>query len=193
MSEQFSGISIVEGADGRHQPSFTATQRLKRVVWNITYILIFRWTPRPMHEWRSMVLRLFGAKVGKHVHVYGKAKIWAPWNLILEDEASIAEDVTVYSIATITLKKKAIVSQNAYLCTGSHDYTSRNFQLVAFPIVIGENAWVCTDAFIGPGVTIGKDCVIGARAVATKDMPEGMVCAGHPARSIKKRYATPDE
>jgi putative colanic acid biosynthesis acetyltransferase WcaF len=105
----------------------------------------------------------------------------------MEDDTSIAEGVICYSMAQITLKEKAIVSQRCSLCTGTHDYTSKTFQLYALPITIGERSWVCAEAFIGPGVTIGTGSVIGARSVVTRDMPEWTVCAGNPCKPVKAR------
>jgi putative colanic acid biosynthesis acetyltransferase WcaF len=140
-----------------------------------------------MHGWRRFILRIFGANIGKHCHVYPKVEIWAPWNLKLDDYASIADGCNVYSIDKISLGKKAVVSQGSYLCTGSHDYNSSNFQLIASPISIGANSWIAAQAFIGPGVTIGESAVIGARAVVTCDVAARMVCAGNPCRVIKQR------
>ncbi len=179
------------GADGHLQASFAVGNRLKRLCWNTVYVLFFRPSPRPFHSWRSFLLRSFGAKLGSRVHVYPKTRIWAPWNLDLGDECCLADDVNCYSMALVKLGSRAIVSQGASLCTGSHDYRSPNFQLISSPIEIGEGAWVCAEAFIGPGVSIGKECVVGARAVVVKDMPPGMVCAGNPARPIKPRYDEP--
>ncbi len=179
---------IVAGADGHTSPSYGLSNRLRRVAWHLVYLLLFRPTPRPLHAWRAVILRAFGAQLGHRVHVYPRVKIWAPWNLELHDESCLGDEVNCYSMAKITLGRRAIVSQGAHLCTGTHDYADPNFQLYALPIVIGERAWVCTEAFIGPGVTIGDRSVVGARAVVIKDMPEGMVCAGHPARPIKPRY-----
>jgi len=59
--------------------------------------------------------------------------------------------------------------------------------LITKPIEIKDNAWVASEAFLHPGVTIGSGCVIGARSVVTKDMPDWMVCAGHPCKPIKPR------
>jgi len=185
MSE---ALDIQVNTDGHEAPSFSLKNRLMRVLWNVVYVLAYRPSPRPMHAWRAGILRLFGAKVGRAVHPYPKAKIWAPWNLVLEDESCLGEEVTCYSIAKITLKKRCIVSQGAHLCTGTHDYADPNFQLIAAPITIGERAWVCTEAFVGPGVSVGDDCVLGARSVAMKDLPAGMVCAGQPAKPLKPRY-----
>jgi putative colanic acid biosynthesis acetyltransferase WcaF len=179
--------SILKGIDPYTQPSFSLKNWLARQVWNIVYMLFFRTSPRPLHTWRSFLLRCFGAKIGKDCHVYPKAKIWAPWNLIMEDHAGIADDVNCYSMAVISLGEKVVVSQGTYLCTGSHDYEDSKFQLYAKPIYIGDNAWLCAESFICPGINIGDGAVIGARSVVTKDMPAWTVCAGNPCKPIKSR------
>ena len=151
------------------------------------YVLVFRLTPRPLHGLRAALLRAFGARLGKACHVYPRARIWAPWNLVMDDHACLADDVNCYTMARITIGKNAIVSQGAHLCTGTHDFEDPNFQLYAKPITIGARAWVCTEAFVGPGVHVGEGAVLGARAVATRDLPAWTVCAGNPCRPIRKR------
>ena len=167
--------------------SFSLKNRLARLLWHIIAFIFFKYSPKPLHAWRSFLLRLFGAKVGKGVHVYPKVSIWAPWNLILKDECGIANGVTLYSQGRITVGKRAVISQGAHLVAGTHDYTKLGFPLYTKPIVIGDYAWVAADSFIHPGVEIGEGAVIGARAVVTKNMPPWMVCSGHPCKSIKVR------
>ncbi len=167
--------------------SFTLKNRLLRVVWDFTCLLVFRYTPRPLHVWRVFVLRCFGAQIGQHCHVYPKVKIWAPWNLVMHDYACLANEVTCYTQGKITLHERAIVSQGAHLCTGTHDYNDPDFSLYARPIEIGKDAWVCAEAFIGPGVTVGEGAVLGARAVAFKDLQAWQVYSGNPAQAIKQR------
>ncbi len=168
-------------------PSFSLQNRLARVLWSIVYTILFRYSLRPMHAWRSFILKLFGAKVEKGVHVYPAVKIWAPWNLHLKQECGIANGVTLYGQGYITIGKKTVISQGAHLVAGTHDYTKSGFPLITKPIIIGDDVWIATEAFIHPGITIGNGCVIGARSVVTKDMPEWMVCAGHPCKPIKGR------
>ncbi|KAA3439603.1 WcaF family extracellular polysaccharide biosynthesis acetyltransferase [Rufibacter hautae] len=168
-------------------PSFSFYNRFFRLVWQLTATLFFTYSPKQLHGWRSFLLRLFGAKVGRGVHVYPKVKIWAPWNLQLEDQCGIANGVILYSQGKIIIGRRAVVSQGAHLCTGTHDYTELGFPLVTKPIQVGDFAWVAAEAFVHPGVTIGEGCVIGARAVVTKDMPAWMVCSGHPCKPIKDR------
>ncbi len=165
--------------------SFSLKNRLFRLLWGLVEILFFRLSPKPMHAWRSFLLRCFGAKVGRGVHVYPMVKIWAPWNLVLEDECGIANGAILYSMGKIVIGKRAVVSQGAHLCSGTHDYTKEGFPLFTLPVYIGDYAWVAAEAFIHPGVTIGEGCVIGARSVVTKNMPPWMVCCGHPC-SVKK-------
>jgi len=90
-------------------------------------------------------------------------------------------------MAPISLGSYALVSQGAYLCAGTHDVDDPNFQLVTKPILIGNNAWVAAEAFVGPGVTIGNGAVLGARAVTFKNLDDGVIYVGNPARSVRKR------
>ncbi len=183
---------IRKGIDPFSQSFFSLQNRICRSLWGLTYILLFRPSPRPFHFWRAMLLRLFGAEIADDCHVYARARIWAPWNLKMGARASLADDVNCYTMAPIYVGAEAIVSQGAHLCTGTHDYCDPNFQLYAKPITIGDKAWIGAEAFVLPGVTIGEGAVIGARAVVTKDMPPWTVCAGHPCKPLKpRRFAQP--
>lgn len=168
-------------------PSFSLRNRLGRLLWNVANTLFFRYSPKVFFGWRASLLRLFGARVGKGVHVYPKVTIWAPWNLELGDECGISNQVILYSQAKISIGSRAVISQGAHVCAGTHDYTQPGFPLIAKPINIAGQAWVAADVFIHPGISIGEGCVIGARSVVDKDMPVWMVCSGHPCKPIKRR------
>jgi len=180
---------ILQGADSRTGPSFSLRNRATRAVWGVVWLLLFRPSPRPMHAWRASLLRLFGARIGRNVRIHASCKVWAPWQLDIGDNVGVGDGVHFYNMAPARVGRDAVVSQGAYLCGGTHDYNTVNFQLTAAPIEIGEQAWVCTEAFIGPGVRVPAGCVIGARAVLTKTPPEGEwgVYVGNPAKSIKSR------
>jgi putative colanic acid biosynthesis acetyltransferase WcaF len=134
------------------------------------------------------MLTMFGAKLGKHVHIYPGARIWAPWNLEVGSNVGIADGAIIYNMAKIQIGNYAVISQGAHLCTGSHDYNAPNFQLTALPITVGNYVWICADAFLAPGVEVPEGAVIGARAVVPKTLKEPWtVYAGTPARRIRKR------
>jgi putative colanic acid biosynthesis acetyltransferase WcaF len=179
---------ILKSVDSRVGPSFSLSNRAARVAWGIVYRLLFLPTPRVAHRWRSMLLRLFGADIGVGVHVYPRVDIWAPWNLSIGNHAGVANGVTLYSIERISIGARCVVSQGAQLCTGSHDYNSPSFQLIAHPIEIGADAWVCSEAFVCPGVKIPPGAVVGARSVVSRSLPDPWtVYAGMPARKISVR------
>ncbi|KAB2888856.1 MAG: putative colanic acid biosynthesis acetyltransferase [Desulfobulbaceae bacterium] len=157
-----------------------------RVAWMIAHPL-FRFSPRTFFWWRRALLRLFGAKIGSEVHVYNTATIYMPWNLEIHEWSSVGEHVYIYNLGKITIGQKVTISHRAHLCAGTHDYTKSDMPLQKLPITILDQAWVCSDAFIGPGVTIGEGAVLGARAVIVKDVPAWQVMAGNPARPIKTR------
>jgi putative colanic acid biosynthesis acetyltransferase WcaF len=64
--------------------------------------------------------------------------------------------------------------------------------LVAKPIRIGRNAWVCADSFIAPGVTVGEGAVVGARSSVYRDVAPWTVVGGNPARFLKDRVLSDD-
>jgi putative colanic acid biosynthesis acetyltransferase WcaF len=170
-------------------PSFSLRNRLGRMIWGIVVSFLFRVSPRPFHKWRCFLLRLFGAKVGQGVHVYPLVKIWAPWNLVLGDQCGIANGAILYSQGKIVIGSRAVVSQGAHLCAGTHDYTKTGFPLIAKNISVGDHAWIAAEAFIHPGVRIGEGCVIGARSVVIQDTPAWMVCSGFPCKPLKERVS----
>ncbi len=172
--------------------SFSFKNRFMRLIWGFVYIVLFRYSPRPFHSWRSFLLRLFGAQIGRGVHIYPAVKIWAPWNLVAKDEAGVANGVDLYTQGKIYLGYRSIISQRSYICTGTHDFTQKGHPLYTQDIYIGDYAWIAAEAFVGPGVTIGEGAVVGARAAVFKDVEPWTVVGGNPAKFIKKRILEDD-
>ncbi len=168
-------------------PSFSIKNRFLRVIWTVANLFLFKYSPKPCHRWRAFILRIFGATVGNGTHIYPKVIIWAPWNLTLHDQCGIANHVNLYSQGKIVIGKRAVISQGAHICTGTHDYTRIGFPLITKSIIIHDFAWVAAEVFIHPGVIIGEGAVIGARSVVTKDMPPYMICSGFPCKPLKER------
>lgn len=157
-----------------------------RVLWAMVHPF-FRFSPRIFFSWRCFLLRRFGAKVGKAVHIYNSATIYMPWNLEMGDWSSIGEHAFIYNLGKVIIGSRVTISHMTHLCAGTHDYENKILPLLKLPIVIKDYAWICADAFIGPGVTIGEGAVVGARAVVVKDVEPWSVVAGNPAVFIKKR------
>lgn len=149
-------------------------------------MLLFRPSPRFFEQWRCFLLRVFGAKIGKRVNVATSAIVWYPPNLTLHNDVVIGPAVDLYCVAPIEIGANSIVSQYSYLCSGSHDYRQESMPLISKPISVGERTWVCARAFVGPGVSVGNFCVVGACAVVVKDVEDRCIVVGNPAKVIKK-------
>ncbi len=168
-------------------PTFSFANRVRRMAWQLCWLLLARWTPSPMHRWRIALLNAFGAQVDSHAYVYPDVTVWAPWHLRMERHATLGPGVTAYNIAPISLGAKAVVSQHANLCTGTHDHRHPAFPLYARPIHVGSRAWICAHAFVGPGVTVGDGAVLAACGVAFSHMAPWTVYRGNPAQVHSQR------
>ena len=165
---------------------YSRAEMVRRIAWIFGQAL-FRLTPRTFFGVRRGILRSFGAQIGAHVNIYSTATIYMPWHLTVGDWTAIGEYAYIYNLGRITIADHVTVSQRAHLCAGTHDYTRSDMPLLKPPIRVSSYAWICADAFLGPGVTIGEGAVVGARAVVTHDVEPWVVVAGNPARTIKRR------
>ena len=169
------------------RPMFSLADKIRRMLWNVSWLLLCRWTPKVMHPWRVWVLRIFGATIGKNNHIYPGCKIWAPWLLQTEDVVAIGPGAEIYNPGGVRLGHHAIISQYAYLCGATHDYDSLDFTYIKKQIVIGPYAWVCAKAIVLPGVHCKEGSVLGAGAVTSKSLDAWTVYSGNPAKPVKPR------
>jgi len=170
---------------------YPLSEYARRFAWNLVQATMIRRSPARAMAWRRFWLRRFGAKLGHLSGIRPTTTIVHPWLLELKDCAMLGDHVRVYNLGPITVGEHSVVSQNAHLCAGTHDYSKPDLPLLREGITIGQGVWVCADAYIGPGVTIGDNAVIGARAVVVRDVEPGVVAAGNPARAIKPRPMDP--
>ena len=181
-------VATVVPLHPKKQPSpWSPMENLKRVLWMLLRTALFRCSFHNWYGWRRLLLRLFGAKLGRDVRIRPTVLVEIPWNLDIGDDVDIGDHVILYSLGKITIGRGSIISQYAHLCAGTHDYTTRRFPLLRPPIVVGEDAWIAADAFIGPGVTVGDRAVVGARATVVKDVGPDQVVAGPAAAVLKTR------
>jgi putative colanic acid biosynthesis acetyltransferase WcaF len=155
------------------------------LLWWLVQGITFPLTPHFASSLRAKILRRFGAQVGEGVLIRPTARFTYPWKITIGDYSWIGDDVVLYSLGPIAIGAHCVISQESYLCTGSHDFTDPSFGLVTAKITIEDGAWIAADSFIAPGVTIGANAVVGARSTVTADLPASQVCWGTPC---KPRY-----
>lgn len=175
-------------------PSFSRRNRLQRVIWQASWLVLCRFTPPPLHRWRAFVLRCFGADVGLRARVHASVHIWLPANLELGAAVLIGPGVRLYNQGHIRIGAGTVVSQRAHVCASSHAIDDPDFQLVLRPVTIGARCWIAAEAFVGPGVTMGDRSVLAARGVLFGGTEADGVYSGNPAVLLKRRNlpAMPD-
>lgn len=146
----------------RAAPKWTRREQIRRILWSLATPL-FRLSPRPLWGWRCLLLHLFGARVGRQVHVYPTVRTTIPWNLILEDNCAVGDQAILYALRPIRIGARATVSQGANLCAGTHDIKDASRPHLKPPISIGNDAWFCADALIGEAAatraSVGTGCL----------------------------------
>lgn len=165
--------------------------KIKRTIWNVVATIFFRpFITGLFRKWRIALLKLFGAQVAWDANVYASVKIWAPWRLKMGHRACLGPEVICYNQDWVVLEDDAIVSQYSYLCTASHDVEKQNTandSLIIAPIVIRKKGWVGSRAYIGLGVCIGENAIVGATASVYKSVPDNTIVGGNPAKILKER------
>lgn len=166
---------------------YPLSEYIKRFLWELVQATLIRWSPRRAHGWRRAWLKAFGAKLTATSHTKSTTKVRHPWLLEMGEWSTLAEDVEIYNLGWIRIGNHTTVSQRAWLCAGTHDYTRFELPLIRPSIVVGDGVWVCAGAFIGPGVTVGHNAIVAACSVVTKDVAEATIVGGNPAKLIKQR------
>ena len=187
MNTQLADYSVIDPQANRSARKYSRLEQCRRVLWMFGAYAI-RLSPRPCFAWRRMVLRAFGAKIGSHVHLYSSTRVYMPWNLEVGDWAALGEDAFIYSLGKVYIGARASLAYRAHICAGTHDFSNPSLPLLKPPVVIEDDVWIGTDAFIGPGTTVCKGALVAARAVVVMDVPSWHIVAGNPARQIGVRH-----
>ena len=161
------------------------------LLWWLVQSMAFPLSLHNANGFRCWLLRLFGANIGEKVIIRPTARFTYPWKVTIGNYSWIGDDVVFYSLETIKIGSQTVISQKCYLCTGSHDFRDKAFNLIVNPIIIGNGVWLATDCFIAPGVTIGANAVIGARSSVFKAIPAEMVAWGTPCSPHYPRIMNP--
>lgn len=172
----------------KYKTHFSLKNKIYRLFWNMAYILLFRpFIGGLFNTWRILLLRFFGAKIDKGCVIYASARIWLPYNLVVGKKTCIGPNVFCYNPKQIVIGNKVTISQNTYLCGGSHDIKDLALGFISSPIIIKDFSWVCANCFVMMGTTVEEGCIIGATSSLFKSTEPWSVYGGNPAKFLKKR------
>lgn len=161
--------------------------RFRECLWLITSLLLFRLCPFCMSSLKCMVLRAFGAKIGRGVVIKPQVKITFPWKLEVGDFVWLGEECWLLNLEQIVIGRNVCISQRAFLCAGNHNYSLPTFDLIVKPIVVEDGAWLGAGCWVGPGVRVGSHAVLAAGSVMAKNMEPWGIYRGNPAEVVKRR------
>ena len=166
---------------------FNGKSKIRVQLWYLTWLFLFRPSPLALNGFRLFLLRVFGAKVGNAVKIRPSAFISYPWNLSVGEGTFIGDHVHIDSLTRVSVGAHVSLSNYVYIASGTHDYKVPSFDLVLRPVTIEDQCWLAVQTTVLPGVTMSKGCVVGARSLVTRSVPENEVWAGTPARFMSKR------
>ena len=158
-----------------------------RGLWYVISLLVFEGAWVPCYAPKHWLLRLFGAKVGRGLVIKPRVWIKYPWRLAVGDHCWVGQGAWIDNLADVRLGSHVCVSQQVYICTGSHDYRKQTFDLITRPVEVANGAWLGAKALVIGGVTIGANAIVAAGSVVTRDVPAAAIVAGQPARLIGER------
>ena len=166
---------------------YPPNEYIRRLIWGAVQKTVWRLCWHKMPILRSALLRIFGAKINGSILLKGTTSIFRPHDCVIGRHVAVSDNTRIYNLGHIEIGDNTVISQDVYLCGGTHDYTQSDLPLQRCSIRIGKGVWICAGAFIGPNVNIGDGAVVGARAVVMTDVEPMSVVAGNPAKKIKDR------
>ena len=143
--------------------------RLKELAWLIASELLVS-GPFPGSRWRASILRAFGAKIAYGVVFKARVRIKFPWRLHVGANSWIGEGVWIDNLAPVRIGHDVCISQDAYLCTGNHDWSSRSFDLLTAGITIEDHCWVCARGVVAPGTHMHAGAILGLASLGQGQM-----------------------
>ncbi len=162
-------------------------ERVRMMLWEYCWLVFCRWTPKPFNRWRLLWLRLFGATIHGLPFVHQRARIQIPWRLTLHDQSCLGDRANAYTLGEIEIEAGGIVAQEAYLCTGTHDFDDPRLPLTTKKITIRRGAFIGARAFVLPGVEVGERAIVGAGSIVTSNVEPSTINAGNPCRLLRRR------
>jgi len=165
-----------------HKPNF-----FKKLFWYYINIIFFKSGLFPFYTSKIILLKIFGAKIGKNIIIKPCINIKFPWNLIIGDNVWIGENVWIDNLTLVIIGNNVCISQGAMLINGNHNYKSINFEIILQPIEIKNGVWICAKSIVNGGVTIGENAVLLTGSVANKSLEANSIYQGVPAVKVRNR------
>jgi putative colanic acid biosynthesis acetyltransferase WcaF len=141
----------------------------------------------PFYAPKRLILRLFGANVGKGVVIRPHVYIKYPWKLKIGDNSWIGEEVRIDNLDEVIIGNNVCISQRSYLVCGNHDFSKTTFDLKVGKIILEDGVWVGACAVIGPDSYLKKNSILLLGSTFKGTTEESGIYKGNPAIFMRKR------
>ena len=137
-------------------------------------------------DYKSLLEELFQCEIDDSVAIVSPFYCDCGYRMTIGKNVTINKGATILSPGKVVIEDHVLIGPEVKIATVDHDLSDRHNLFHFGKVTIKENAWICIGAIICPGVTIGRNAVVAAGAVVTKDVPDNVVVGGNPAKVIKK-------
>jgi putative colanic acid biosynthesis acetyltransferase WcaF len=152
----------------RRRP-YRIMEYLKRIIWYV-FSLFFRYSPRTSWYFRNTILRINGAKISRNVRIYRSVKIHSPWRFQCKSDVTIGENVYIYNLGELVIKRNTTISFKSQIIGGGHDIRKPHLPLERYNITIGSNVFIGANVHLLGEITIGDNIVLGYGTILTKSI-----------------------
>lgn len=157
-----------------------------RALWHMVNSLLLM-SFIPGSGWRSGLLRLFGAQIGRGVVIKPRVNVKYPWNLSIGEHSWLGEGVWIDNLGKVIIGSHCCISQGALLLCGNHNYRKTSFDLMVGDITLENGVWIGARAMVCPGVVCHSHAVLSAGSIATANLEAYNIYSGNPAVAVRER------
>ncbi|MBL4624846.1 MAG: colanic acid biosynthesis acetyltransferase WcaF, partial [Flavobacteriales bacterium] len=157
------------------------------LVWYVFNTMVLNSYLIPISFLKRVLLRVFGAEIGKGVVIKPKVNIKYPWKLRVGDNTWIGENVWIDNLDLVEIGANVCISQGALILSGNHDYTNPSFNLIVKPIRIEEGVWIGAKSIVTQGVICKSHSILSVNSVANGNLEAYSIYKGNPAEKIRDR------
>lgn len=159
----------------------------KVYAWGLAELLFVSSSWQVSSRLRRAALVAFGARIGEDVILRPRLRVRFPWKLAIGDRSWIGEDVWLHNQDQLTIGSDAVISQGAFVTTGSHAHR-RDMALVTRPVVIEDGAWITARCVVLGGSHIGVSALVTPGTVVSGDVPDAMVYGQQGGAVLRPRF-----